>query len=149
LSFELNHAGTLMISSHTQSYPYFSAGCINFARLATGLCRQAQTRDDKASAWTRIPCPTSYSYSTYHIHPHTTWPTPPPFFTPFLDCTYPPPSISPLSAEDDDAKLDIYKAISEDTYQSGVELNEYNSSRMVIFSCGTTNAHGCYVQWVE
>ena len=61
----------------------------------------------------------------------------------------PPPSISPLSAEDDDAKLDSYKAISEDTYQSGVELNEYNSSRMVIFSCGTTNAHGWYVQWVE
>ena len=84
----------------------------------------------------------------YHIHPHT-WPTPPPFLTPFLDCTYPPPSISPLSAEDDDAKLDSYKAISEDTYQSGVELNEYNSSRMVIFSCGTANAHGWYVQWVE
>ncbi|KAI0264058.1 hypothetical protein BGY98DRAFT_650231 [Russula aff. rugulosa BPL654] len=54
----------------------------------------------------RIPCPASHSYSITYIL--TQWPTPP-FFTPFLDCTYPPPSISPLSAEDDDAKLDTIK----------------------------------------
>ena len=38
-------------------------GVLIFARLATGLCRQAQTRDDKAGAW-------GQRSHSYHIHPH-------------------------------------------------------------------------------
>jgi hypothetical protein len=66
-----------------------------------------------------------------------------------LDSTYTSPYISPLSAEDDDGKLDSYVKREcfkgHIPYQLDVEPNEYNSSRMAIFSCGTTNAHGRYV----
>jgi len=72
------------------------------------------------------------------------------FVVPILDSTYPSPSISPLGAEDDDRKLDSYVKRECDLkghipYQRDVEPNEYNSGRMAIFSCGTTNAHGWYV----
>jgi hypothetical protein len=50
-----------MISSHAQSYPCLS---LIFARLATGVCRQAQTRDDKAGA------KGAKASHSYHIHPH-------------------------------------------------------------------------------
>ena len=80
----------------------------------------------------------------------TVWSTPSRFLCAFLDCTYPSPSISPLSIEDDDGKLDSYVKRECDLkghipYQLDVEPNEYNSSRMAIFSCGTINAYSWYV----
>jgi hypothetical protein len=67
----------------------------------------------------------------------------------FLDTTYPSPSTSPLSTEDDDGKLDSYVERECDLkghipYQRDVEPNEYNCGHMAIFSCGATNAHGWY-----
>jgi hypothetical protein len=41
-------------------------GVLIFARLAAGLCRQAQTRDDKAGAWTNHPIPITYILTTWH-----------------------------------------------------------------------------------
>jgi hypothetical protein len=78
------------------------------------------------------------------------WSIPSRFICTFLDSTYPSPSTSPLSAEDYDGKLDSYVERECDLkghipYQRDVEPNEYNCSRMAIFSCGTTNAHGWYV----
>jgi hypothetical protein len=68
----------------------------------------------------------------------------------FVDSTYPSPSTSPLSAEDDDGKLDSHVKRECDVkghipYQRDVESNEYHCSRMGIFSCGTSNSHGWYV----
>ena len=68
---------------------------------------------------------------------------------PFLDSTYPYPTTNPLSAEDDDGKLDSHvkrecHVKGHIPYQRDVEPNEYSSSCMAIFSCGTTNSHGWY-----
>jgi hypothetical protein len=45
-------------------------GVLPFPRLATGLCRQAQTRDDKAGAWgakgVKHPIPITSSLITWH-----------------------------------------------------------------------------------
>jgi hypothetical protein len=121
------------------------------ARLATGLCRQAQTPDDKAGGCRlpRVPSipflpHTSSRHVARHGQPRRA------FFVPFLDSTYPSPSTSPLSAEDDDGKLDSHVKRECDLkghipYQRDVKPNEHSSSRMAIFSCGTTNAHGRYV----
>jgi hypothetical protein len=65
-----------MISSH-------QLGVLIFARLAAGLCRQAQTRDDKAGAWTWVPrvpkhpIPIAYILTTWHGQPRRA------FFVPF------------------------------------------------------------------
>jgi hypothetical protein len=125
-------------------------GVLIFARLATGLCRQAQARDHKAGAWTwglpKHPIPFTYIL----IKHGTARSIPSRFLCAFLDCTYPSSSSSPLSAEDDDGKLDSYLKREWDVkghipYQCDVEPNEYNSSRMATFNCGTTNAHRWYV----
>jgi hypothetical protein len=67
-----------------------------------------------------------------------------------LHLQYPSPSISPLSDEDDNGKLDSYVELECDlkghiSYQRDIKSNEYNSGRMAILSCGTTNARGWYV----
>jgi hypothetical protein len=67
-----------------------------------------------------------------------------------LDCTYHSPYTNPLSAEDNDGKLDSHVKREWDLkghipYQRDVEPNQYGSSLVAIFSCGATNAHGWYV----
>ena len=114
-----------------------------FARLAAGLCRQAQTRDDKAGAWMdlgRSSLPFLSHTSSRHGQPCRA-----------LDSTYPSPCSGPLGAEDDDdGKLDSHVKRECDLKghipdQRDVKPNEHSSSRMANFSRGTTNAHGWYV----
>ena len=137
-----------MISSHLISCSIASTFIklgryiLIFARLAAGLCRQAQTRDDKAGAWVDLgrSIPLLSHTSSRHGQPCRA-----------LDPTYPSPRSSPLGAEDDDdGKLDSHVKRECDLKghipnQRDVKPNEHSSSRMAIFSRGTTNAHGWYV----
>jgi hypothetical protein len=129
-------------------------GVSTFVQLATGLCRQAQTRDDnKAGAWTWVPRVPKHPIPITYIHTHyMAWHGPPSIaiLCAFIDCTYPSSSSSHLGAEDGDGKLSSHVKRERDikghiSYQRNVKSNEYSSSRMAIFSCGTTNAHGWYV----
>jgi hypothetical protein len=140
-----------MISSHAQSYPCLSTGRINFCTTSYGIMQTStnprrQSRCvDLGNKGAKHLIPITHILTTWHgmVNPVV-------FSLCLLDCTYPSPSISPLSAEDDDGKLDSHVKRECDLkghipYQCDVGPNEYNSSRMAIFSCGTTNAHGWYV----
>jgi hypothetical protein len=117
---------------------------INFCTTSYGSMQTSTNprRQSRCQGCQSIP----FLSHTSSLH-GTAWSTPSRFLCAFLDSTYPSPSISPLSAEDDDGKLDSYvkRECGHIPYQRNVKPNEYNSSRMTIFSCGTANAHGWYV----
>jgi hypothetical protein len=135
-----------MISPHAQSHPCFvSTGRINFCTTTSYGIMQTSTNLRRQSRCVDL----GQSSHSYHIHPHYMALHGQPRRA-FLDTTYPSPSISLLGAEDDDGKLNSHVKRECDLkghipYQRDVKPNEYSSSRMAIFSCGTTNAHGWYV----
>jgi len=110
-------------------------------RLATGLRRQAQARDDKAGAWTRGTSTPLHGQPTRRAFPCFS-PSP-------LACTYPAPRVSPVGAEDDDGKFDgdAERERERDIegrlpYQHDLEPDEHGSSRVADGGGGTANAHG-------
>ena len=141
-----------VLSSHLipQSYPCLSTCRTNFCTISYGIM-QTSTNPQRQSRCVDLGLPEPpipITYSSPNIARHGQPPSR--FLCALLDSAYPSPSSSHLSAEDNDGKLDSYVKRECDLkghipHQRDVEPNEYNSSRMAIFSCGATNAHGWYV----
>jgi hypothetical protein len=103
-------------------------GVSSFAQLAARLCRQAQVRDDEAGAWTWVSS-IPFLSQTSSLH-GTAWSTPSRFLSSCHFRLYIPLSLHQPSA--------LKRTTGSPTAMlSESEVDEYNSSRMAIFSCGT------------
>jgi hypothetical protein len=140
-----------LMLNHIQCLPtgrieffFFYTTSYGIMQTSTNPRRQSRCVDLGLPRVPKHPIPITYILTTWHGMVNTVALS----FLPFLDSTYPSPSLSHLSAEDDDGKLDSHVRRERGhhiPYQLDIEPNEYSPSRMAIFSRGTTNAHGWYV----
>ena len=113
-------------------------------RLATGLCRQAQARDNKAGAWTQGT--SSHPILTACITAPTNQPLSR-LAPPILARAHPAPRVRALGAEDDDGQLDRDAERERDLEgrlpdQHDAHPDQHGTRRVAVRRGGAADAHG-------